>query len=100
MKPPPTRAQEAAADRRSQREAVKDLIGRYPDLKARVVAAFTVGPMTMASYDQWSGYIPLDTYNAGGVERPNNSPIRIALAEILDEARHRYAAENHGEVPL
>jgi ABC-type Fe3+-hydroxamate transport system substrate-binding protein len=100
MKPPPTRAQDAIADRRSQREAVKDLIARYPDLKARVVMAFTVGPMKMASYDQWSGYIPIATYNAGGVEVPNTSPIRLALVEILDEARHRYASENHGEVPV
>lgn len=82
-----------------RRNAVKALVGRYPDLAERVRHAVSVSGRPMERFDQWSGYVPTETYNSGGLERPNTSPIRAALVEIVQEARERYAQENHGEVP-
>ena len=44
--------------------------------------------LRLASVDQWSGYLPPERDATG---RPNSSPIRRALVEMLDEADRRAA---------
>jgi hypothetical protein len=82
-----------------QRDVVREAVGLYPDLRERVVATFSRQGGKMDRYEQWLGYVPPETVNVGGAEKINTSPIRIALAEIAEEARQRYAADHGGVLP-
>lgn len=61
--------------------AAKDTIGQYPDLAERVVAMYQ-----LASYTNWSGYIPVEIDQNGA---RNNSRYRAELVAILAEADRR-----------
>lgn len=89
---------EQLASAREKRVAIKALIGEHPDLRRRVESTLRIEGAE-PSFEQWSGYIPADTLTRNGVEVPNTSPFRVALVEIADEARRRYAEKMAGELP-
>lgn len=67
----------AAAECARRRAAVL----RWPDLAARL----TEPPISHATPDAWTGYIPPATFNGG----PNTHPARRALIDLTTEAEHR-----------
>lgn len=66
------------ARRRAERRA---LVLRHPDLAARL----TQPPLPYTSPEHWGGHLGADTWTG----RPNTSPERAALLEIVAEAEQR-----------
>ena len=75
-----------AATARATAKELRSLVLSYPDLAARL----TEPPIGYKRADQWTGYVP-PAFDAdvGGVVKPNRSPIRAALLEIVTEAAAR-----------
>ena len=90
--------QSAAKLAREEREEQRRLILRYPDIAARLCAP----PLDYKRPDQWTGYIPprWDAPNEAFVVRPNDSPRRVALLELLEAAAERYDTEHKAAQPV
>jgi hypothetical protein len=73
--------------------ALRDAATRMRDRKAAVLAhpdlakRLTEEPLNFPRPDQWNGGIPPETFNG----EHNDSPRRVALVEIFDEATRRNA---------
>lgn len=75
-----------AAQARATAKELRTLVLSYPDLATRL----TEPPIGFKHADQWTGYVP-PAFDAdvGGVVKPNRSPIREALLDIVTEAAAR-----------
>lgn len=70
----------------------RELVLRYPDIAKRL----TEPPLKLAEPRQWTGYapgpyLPEDVH---GRTRPNPSPVRVQLLEILHAAAERADSQN------
>lgn len=85
---------EAARHAAKQTTEQHKLITRYPDIRARLCSP----PLNYDRPEQWRGYIPpaYDPERVDGATPLNNSPRRVALMALLEEAAERADAEQQG----
>ncbi|MFF5404576.1 hypothetical protein ACFY8K_16955 [Streptomyces misionensis] len=70
------------------------LVLKHPDLAERL----TQPPINHITPQHWTGYVPPahDPENYGGGRPINTSPIRAALAALVEEAERRASAAHRG----
>jgi hypothetical protein len=77
------------AEARATNDRRKALVLAHPDLAAQLLQK----PLALERADQWTGYLPGDLWDG----RPNRSPVREQLAELVAEAERR--ATTSGRTP-
>lgn len=85
----PRLIKQARAEAHAENARRRALVLRHPDLAERL----TQPPINHTTPEHWTGYVPPahDPETFGGGQPLNTSPIRAALARLVDEAERRTA---------
>ncbi|WP_199572686.1 hypothetical protein [Streptomyces murinus] len=85
---------QARAQATAENARRRALVLKHPDLAAKLTEA----PINHTTPQHWTGYVPPahDPESFGGGRPINTSPIRAALAALVEEAERRDGASHRG----